>query len=82
MTKPDVRVKCPKCNTDVVFARAKNEELNNHRKAIKDCHKTIASLIEAGKAEKQRRDTLESDLHAKIRELQQEIKYIQENRQV
>jgi ssDNA-binding Zn-finger/Zn-ribbon topoisomerase 1 len=81
MSKSQVKVKCPECGNDIVFARAKNAELTIHRKTIKECHNIIASLVEAGKAEKVRRDTIESDLRVEIRKLQDEIRYIQENRQ-
>lgn len=82
MSIPKTTVKCPECGCNVVFSRVRSVEIETQRKAIKDCHKTITTLVEAGKAEKVRRDTIESDLRAEIRKLQDELKFIQENRQV
>lgn len=65
---------CEKCGSTVTFTVYMEEEFGRLKQSVADCQKAMADMIEAGRAEKVRRDTREADLVAENNQLRKEIR--------
>lgn len=73
--KPRKYIKtCEKCKSTVTFTVVIDEELATLKKTVADCQKAMAQMIEAGRAEKVRRDIREGDLITENNTLRKEIR--------
>lgn len=65
---------CENCGSTVTFTVVIEEEVNRLKKSLADCQKAVAEMLEAGRAEKVRRDIREGDLITENNTLRREIR--------
>lgn len=65
---------CEKCGSTVAFTVHLDEEFRQINQSLADCQKAMADMIEAGRAEKVRRDIREGDLITENNTLRKEIR--------
>ena len=65
---------CQKCGNTFSVEILEDAEITALKKALKDCQKAIADMLEAGRAEKVRREIRENDLITENNQLRKEIR--------
>lgn len=71
---------CEKCKARVKVNFTKGAYLIDLEKSVKAGQKAIVDLMEAGRAEKHRRDLREMELQAEIKQLKAEIDFMHDVR--